>query len=239
VIVPMVAGPEAYSPATHPYLKAWWDPQHSGVGHGQPVVSVPDLSASGWTLTQTDASKRPTFSAQGINGQPGWLFTGTQFLRTLAIAGGKRMPSTVWAIVKGTDLVNASGSIFAFDQLNGSSTLGGATGRSSANKWTYITNASGTNITSAADSDNQPRVLTVSTTAEGVSTLYVNGVSQGTVTSTARDAFTQFVVGARGDGANGWRGLIGDPMVFSAAMTPGGTFTDQLNWYATKYGMVI
>lgn len=241
LIVEVEVGPMPWSPSAHAQLRAWWNPANSGVANGTAVESVPDSSASGWPLTQTDIAKRPTFVADAINGKPGWLFDGTKLFQTLTIAGGKRLPSTFWAVIKGADVVNAGGSVFAFDMRNGSTALGGAAGRTAANKWYYITNSSGTSVTSSTDSDNQARIIAVRTDSAGVSTLYVNGVSVGTTTSTARDAFTSFVVGARADGLNGWKGYIGNVIIIGAAQSPGAgsSFEQTLNYLATLYGIAV
>lgn len=236
IVVEVALEPAPWRPADHPFLLAHWDPANAGVSDGEKVETLPDGSASGWTLVQTLDAAQPVYRAAGINGQPALQFTGTEFLKTLAIAGGNRTPSTTYLVLKGADAVNSGGSRFAMDLLTGSTAIGGAFGRSATNKWTYT--AGPTNATTV-DSDNQATIATLRFAADGSGEILINNTSRATIAATtSRPTFNGVSIGARGDGLNGWRGMIAEPIMVSAT-TAGTTHTQMMTYLSTKYGVVL
>lgn len=61
-----------------------WRASDLALADGDPIASWPDISGAGGTFTQASASQRPTYIADGINGQPGALFDGVDDTLTAA-----------------------------------------------------------------------------------------------------------------------------------------------------------
>ena len=58
-------------------LRMWLDAnQFAGLGDGAPVAAWPDQSGLGSDATQSDATRRPTFRANAVNGRPAVRFDG-------------------------------------------------------------------------------------------------------------------------------------------------------------------
>lgn len=233
LVTEVAADPAPWTPLDHPYLKAWWDPSTISVADNDPIEAWVERSTNSWQLAQVSAGLRPTLDLDGINGRRGVRFGGGKMLRTGTLPVQNRQPLTTYAVIAGGPAVVSGGSDFFMDRLLGATSVGGAAGRSSANKWTFV---NGATTTSAVDSDAAPRIFKI-VEASDATTIYVNGAQVATTApTTGRLTFDMIVLGARGDGLNPWEGLLGDIALFAAPVL-GATDGLMMEYLTTKYGL--
>ena len=106
---PAIAGPVgfklpgiAWTPKSPGNLIWWVDAsQITGASNGDSLETWTDASASGWNLTQSTSSKRPTYQTGQINGKPVVRFDGVDdFMSNGSFAASQ--PCTYFAVVKRT-----------------------------------------------------------------------------------------------------------------------------------------
>lgn len=233
IVTEATAEPVPWTPLDHPYILAWWDPQSLTVGDGGAVSVWRDRTPHLWQAVQPSGVLQPTLDMDGLNGHRGLLFGGGKRLLTGILPTQNRQPLTTYAVIAGGPAVVSGGSDFFLDRMLDATVVGGAAGRSAANKWTYV---NGATSTSSVDSDSAPRIFKV-VEASDATTVYINDVEVATTSpTTGRLTFNRIVFGARGDGLNPWEGLIGDVAMFQAPVL-GATNVLMMEYLTTKYGL--
>lgn len=209
--------PVPWNPLEHPYTVSWFDPYSLSGADGSAVSSWVDRAPSGITLTQATSGLQPTISNTAINGNRGVVFGSGKFLLSGTFTTRNRRPMTTYMVVGGGPATQSGSSAFAMDRLLDATSLGGAIGRTSANKWTFA-NGSTTNATSTVDSNASAHIIKVWEN-DSETRLYVDNILVATsTTSTGRLTFNKLAMGARGDGANSWPGYSGDMVQVASAL---------------------
>jgi hypothetical protein len=215
-------GGSAFSPASIAGLKLWLDAsQITGLNDGDAVTTWADLSGNGYDATQATGSKKPTYSANALNGKPVVQFDGVDdvllnatFTHAQSVSAGtlfvvRRVSNpalAAWLI----DLSNSQLSDFQNVNL-GVAYVGGAYGYS-ARSTTAATVTSIIYDGSLSGDDNRLK-------------LRFDGVAKnpltfgGVIPATTSAGTVGFGVGARMTGAQFLLGYVAESLFYNRALT--------------------
>ena len=189
------------------------------------VSSWNDSSGSGNSATQATAAKRPTFTADAINGLPALLFNGTSTFLQLPSPGFSSFTSggvTGFLVTEPTAVT--AGARF-FDLGNGATAdniyLDEPTS-TGASLYTYNV-ASGTSVTSSsAITLNQFQLLEFVDNGSGTATIFTNGQqgAQSTTMNTVNNvARTSNFIGQGSATGNFFKGYIAEMILYNRALS--------------------
>ena len=207
-------------------LALWYDAkQQSGFAHNDAMTSITDFSGNAYTGTQTTASKQPTFTTAGINGDRSFSFDGGDVLR--AVNTTFSQPISIVGVARATSLVNNH-------QIDG--------GNGGTSRCVVFIEASSVRIFGGAAVASTAAISTGS--AFDFYAIFDGANSQitiGTGTPTAGNAGTQghstISFGAEPTPSLGWEGLIGEYAIYNGVALTTQNIQSLRRYFVSRWGV--
>lgn len=226
------AGLNLFFPTSVAGLKIWFSADSiTGLANADTVATWPDMSGNGNNAVQANSSLRPTFRTGVFNGLPVVRFGGT---------GGNLVAPVPTTSLQYTMLLVCTLSNTSGGYNGGLSSYNGTSGNGYGFN-VLTSNAQGYHGGVAVGSTATPLNTTALNVyalrrSGGTTTMFMNGVSQGTYSSTPLTPTTGFYVGAA-DLAYRFLGDIAETMLYDNAISLG-ELTSITGSLKTKWGIL-
>jgi hypothetical protein len=216
-------------------LKLWLEAGAGVTLSGSNVTAWADQSGNGNNCSQATGADQPTFSSSTIGGQPGLVFSGSQFLTGAANLDTGSSARTLVVILKSS--TTQAGSVFTYG-TGGSRwiTWDGLSGITGAT-WSDTTNIA----TSTPSTASTPSALTWSSAGPGTNVINysINGTAQTVTTGnwTNTSSRTGYTVAANTT-VQGFNGTICEILAYDHVLS-GADFATLYGYLGAKYSITI
>lgn len=194
-------------------LQLWLKADVLALTDGSAVSSWPDSSGNGNTMTQATSSSQPVFKTNILNGNPVVRFDGSDFMQSVLTAAPAAI--TVLAVVKATDFTGTR-------TVLGCDTTGGFQYRFDASTGlprVLTQNATTIGVGSVAPAAGAWVVVAMTYTVGSTWTHQINGLDNGSGTSSAPPSASAVRIGSRNGGLEAFLGDMAEVLVYHRVLT--------------------
>jgi len=222
--------PVPWTPLSIPTLHTWYDPTEAALS-GANITSIPDKSGNDHHLTTVTGA--PTYSATGLNGNPGMVLNGSSRIKTAAFPAMGTGPLTVFFTGRHT----ATGIASFFDGIAADNNLSVTAAPTSAPAGYGLVRAGGA-VQPPGTGDTLPHVFCAEFNGAS-SKLYIDGVLYSSGTTLSTDVVTGLTLGGRAVATNRYiTGAIGD-FILMSGLADVDTFANAHDFLAERSGVTV